>query len=248
MLPPNSSPPGFRIPGRKPILCYVTDRRSFLGARRKDSLDPLLERIELLAAAGVDWIQLREKDLSGKQSAALTSEALLRVRKPAGQAKDRTSILVNDRLDVALAEQAGGVHLGENSLPMQEVKRLLAASPARKSLPRDFRAGVSCHSLEAAESAATAGADYIFFGPVFATPSKASYGAPQGLDRLARVCASLTIPVLAIGGITLENAPACFLAGASGIAAIRLFQDCADPASIVRALGRQSPESRTDFP
>jgi len=222
------------------MLCYVTDRRSFLAAPQKDVLDPLLERIELVAAAGIDWIQLRERDLSGKQSASLTREALHRVSMQAGHAKGRTCILVNDRLDVALGEQAGGVHLGENSLPVQEAKRLLEASRAAKSVPRDFLAGVSCHSLEAAQSAASAGADYIFFGPVFATPSKAAYGAPQGLDRLAELCTSVTIPVLAIGGINLENAPACFSAGASGIAAIRLFQDSADPASIVRALRPQS--------
>jgi thiamine-phosphate pyrophosphorylase len=231
-----------------PILCYVTDRRSLGAAPRKDLLDPLLEKIELVAAAGVDWIQLREKDLSGKQSAWLAREALLRVLKHAGPGKGRTRILVNDRLDVALAEQAGGVHLGENSLPVQEAKRLLEASPAAKSFPRDFLAGVSCHSLEAAQSAAAAGADYIFFGPVFATPSKAAYGAPQGLERLAELCASVTIPVLAIGGITLENAPACFSAGASGIAAIRLFLDSADPASMVRAIRRQSFSPKTDWP
>jgi thiamine-phosphate pyrophosphorylase len=222
------------------MLCYVTDRRSILAAHQRDLLDPLLERIELVAAAGVDWIQLRERDLSGKQSASLAREALHRVSIEAGHAKGGTCILVNDRLDVALGEQAGGVHLGENSLPVQEAKRLLEASRAAKSVPRDFLAGVSCHSLEAAQSAASAGADYIFFGPVFATPSKAAYGAPQGLDRLAELCTSVTIPVLAIGGITLENAPACFSAGASGIAAIRLFQDSADPASIVRALRPQS--------
>jgi len=238
--PPNSLPPGSQLLGRKPILCYVTDRRRFLAAPHEDLFDLLLEKIELLAAAGVDWIQLREKDLSGKQSAWLTRQALLRVSQRAGHAQGATRILVNDRLDVALSEQAGGVHLGENSLPVQEANRLLEASPAAKSLPPDFLAGVSCHSLEAAQSAASAGADYIFFGPVFATPSKAAYGAPQGLDRLAELCTSVTIPVLAIGGINLENAPACFSAGASGIAAIRLFQDSADPASIVRALRPQS--------
>jgi thiamine-phosphate pyrophosphorylase len=238
--PLNSSPLDSKPLARKPILCYVTDRRSFLAASQKDLLDPLLERIELAAAAGVDWIQLRERDLSGKQYASLTREAVDRVLQQAGHAKVRTRILVNDRLDVALAEQAGGVHLGENSLPVQETRRLLAASPAAKSVPRGFFAGVSSHSLEAAQSAASAGADYIFFGPVFATPSKAAYGAPQGLDRLAQLCTSVAIPVLAIGGITLENAPACFSAGASGIAAIRLFQDSADPASIVRAIRPQS--------
>ncbi len=238
---PNSSPldskPHLRT---KPILCYVTDRLNLQVAPRLDLLEPLLDKIELVAAAGVDWIQLREKDLSGKQSASLTREALRRVSKQASHTRLPTRILVNDRLDVAIAEQAGGVHLGENALPGQEAKRLLLASPAAQSLSQDFLVGVSCHSLEAAKSAASAGAGYIFFGPVFATPSKAIYGAPQGLERLAEVCNSVRIPVLAIGGITLENAPSCFSARASGIAAIRLFQDSPDPASMVNALRHQN--------
>jgi thiamine-phosphate pyrophosphorylase len=149
-------------------------------------------------------------------------------------------ILVNDRLDVAVAEKAAGVHLGENSLRVEEAKLLVAAVRAAQAPPHDFLLGVSCHSLEAAQSAASAGANYIFFGPVFATPSKAAYGPPQGLDQLAQVCASIKIPVLAIGGITLENAPACLSAGAAGIAAIRLFQDSPNPAGIVRALREQT--------
>jgi thiamine-phosphate pyrophosphorylase len=193
-------------------------------------------KIELVAAAGVDWIQLREKDLSGRSSASLAREALRRASKQAGHAPAAVRILVNDRLDVAIAERAGGVHLGENSLPVEDAKRLLAASQAGQTLSHDFMLGVSCHSLEAAQSAASAGANYIFFGPVFPTPSKAAYGAPQGLDHLAEVCASVTIPVLAIGGITVENASACFAAGAAGIAAIRLFQDSTDPSGLVRAL------------
>jgi thiamine-phosphate pyrophosphorylase len=96
--------------------------------------------------------------------------------------------------------------------------------------------GASCHSLEGAKSAASGGAGYLFFGPVFATPSKAAFGPPQGVERLAEVCRAIAIPVLAIGGITLENAGACLAAGAAGLAAIRLFQDASDPAATVRAL------------
>jgi thiamine-phosphate pyrophosphorylase len=239
--PPNSSALDSKsLPDGKPILCYVTDRSSLPVTAQNDWIELLLEKIEAAAAAGVDWIQLREKDLSGKLSSSLAREALRRVSQQASHAQRATRVLVNDRLDVALAEQAGGVHLGENSLPIQEAKRLLLASPAAKTSPPCFLVGVSCHSLEAAQSAAIAGADYLFFGPVFATPSKAAYGAPQGLERLAEVCTSVSIPILAIGGITPENAPSCFSAGASGIAAIRLFQDSADPASIVRAFRQQS--------
>ena len=96
----------------------------------------------------------------------------------------------------------------------------------------DFMVGVSCHSLESARAAERGGADYIFFGPVFATPSKAAFGAPQGTERLGKVCASVEIPVLAIGGMNLENAGACIAAGAAGIAAIRLFQDAVDSAGL----------------
>jgi thiamine-phosphate pyrophosphorylase len=224
----------------KPILCYVTGRQSLSAAPQEVLTELLLDKIELLAEAGVDWIQLREKDLSGKQSASLTREALKRVSKQAGQTKSAARIIVNDRLDVALAEQTGGVHLGENSVPVEEAKRLLRSSPGAQTLAHEFLVGVSCHSLEAAKSAALAGADHLFFGPIFATPSKAAYGSPQGLHRLAEVCRSVNIPVLAIGGITLANASYCLSAGASGLAAIRLFQDSADPVSLVRALRQQS--------
>ena len=104
---------------------------------------------------------------------------------------------MNDRLDVALAANAAGVHLGENSLPLEAV-----AEWRRSSGRTDFLIGVSCHSLDAARAAERGGADYIFFGPVFATPSKAAFGPPQGIERLREVCAAVKIPVLAIGGIT----------------------------------------------
>jgi thiamine-phosphate pyrophosphorylase len=236
---------------RKPILCYVTDRRSLEAATQTASLDLLLEKIEQIAAAGIDWIQLREKDLSARSCASLAREALRRASKRTAQAGSPVRpltglplripprILVNDRLDVAIAEQADGVHLGENSLPPRDAQRLIAASQSAQTLPQDFILGVSCHSLEAAQSAAAAGANYIFFGPIFPTPSKATYGAPQGLDRLSEACASVKIPVLAIGGITLENAAACLAAGASGIAAIRLFQDSSDPSATVNAIRRR---------
>jgi thiamine-phosphate pyrophosphorylase len=187
----------------------------------------LAEKIAMFVAAGVDWVQIREKDLPARQLAALVREALRRTR-----TVNSTRILVNDRVDVALAEGAAGVHLGESSLPVHEVKSLIRSRVSG----RDILVGVSCHSLESAKSAATGGADYILFGPIFATPSKAAFGEPQGVARLAEICGALTIPVLAIGGITLENAGACFRAGAAGIAAIRLFQDATDPAAVMQAL------------
>jgi thiamine-phosphate pyrophosphorylase len=192
--------------------------------------EPLLGIVE--SAAAVDWIQIREKDLSGREYATLTRETVQRTAKCADGSGRTPRILVNDRLDVAIAERAGGVHLGENSLPVREAKRLVEA----RASSVDFLFGVSCHSLDAALSAAREGADYLIFGPVFPTPSKAVYGSPQGIDALAAVCHSVSIPVLAIGGITVENSASCLSAGAAGIAAIRLFQDAADIASVVRAL------------
>ena len=220
-------------PRPRPILCYVTDRRSLPPS---SSNEPLLQLIERSARAGVDWIQLREKDLSPRACAALTREALLSVQNASRRESLPARVLLNDRPDLALAEGAGGVHLGESSLPVEEAKRLLQDFSRRQPPPKGFLVGVSCHSVESAISAANAGVDYVFFGPVFATPSKAVFGQPQGLERLAAVCRSVDIPVLAIGGVTVENAAACFEAGASGIAAIRLFQDAAEPAKIVQSI------------
>jgi len=205
------------------VLCYVTDRRSLAGPAEATEL--LLEKIEQAARAGVDWIQLREKDLSGNQLAELAQGALQR-------ATSSSAILINDRLDVALAVNAGGVQLRERSLPVKEAKKLVNERGAKGH----FLVGASVHSQDAAVQAEADGADYVIFGPVYATPSKAEFGQPQGLVRLQAVCERVKIPVLAIGGITLENARECFAAGASGIAAIRLFQDAADLRTLVSKL------------
>lgn len=226
-------------PDGMPMLCYVTDRRSLASSPEENSTERLVRKIEAAAAAGVSWIQIREKDLSGKDFTVLTRQALKRVSRISSSARNVTRILVNDRLDVALALQAGGVHLGENSLRASEAKRLVLASQAAETLSRDFLVGVSCHSLEAAKSAAAEGVDYILFGPIFPTPSKAAYGVSQGLDRLAEICQSVSVPVLAIGGITLANSASCFSAGARGIAAIRLFQEAGDPAGVVKTIRQQ---------
>jgi len=217
-----------------PLLCYVTDRRSLPGVAPEAWFSALVQKIEQVASAGVHWVQIREKDLSARELAALTRQILWST---ALSSKRRgVRILVNDRLDVALAEHAGGVHLGEKSLPVQEAKRLVQSRSLQGSGSGDFLFGVSCHSLEAAQTAESSGADYVFFGPVFATPSKAAFGASQGLDRLAEVCRAVAIPVIAIGGITLENAACCQNSGAAGLAAIRLFQEVDHPASILESL------------
>jgi thiamine-phosphate pyrophosphorylase len=252
------APSNLRAGRNVPILCYVTDRKSVSHAAPTDLSSALIRKIAAIASAGVDWIQLRERDLSARSLSNLTREAFrLMAAQPAPE-RGTTRILINDRVDVALAEHTGGVHLGEKGLPVSEVRVFVesrvpfrvaqalpltpptlpvrAQAPATSPAPDDFLLGVSCHSLEAAKFAATNGADYIFFGPIFATPSKAGMGNPQGTTLLAEVCRSIHIPVLALGGITRENAAACIIAGAAGIAAIRLFQDAPDSTAIVKEL------------
>ena len=216
----------------RPILCYVTDRRSLPLSTSADAHNLLFASVERAAAAGVDWIQLREKDFSGKEWEELVHESLRRISR-AGAA---TRLLVNDRLDVALACGAGGVHLSENGLPVSEACRLRDEFFSSRSEKRDFVVGVSCHSLGASLGAARAGADYIYFSPIFNTPSKANYGPPQGLDRLATICRALAVPVVAIGGISTENAQSCLQAGAAGVAAIRLFQEPSELNDTLRGL------------
>jgi thiamine-phosphate pyrophosphorylase len=215
----------------RPILCAVTDRSALSPAA--SPVSALLLKIAEAQSAGVDWIQIREKDLPGRILAALLNSAVAQSASAKGNLP-RSKILVNDRLDVALLGQAAGVHVGENSLPVADVRRLVDA--VRSSTDPPFLIGASCHSLLAARVAADSGANYLIFGPVFATPSKAQYGPPQGLDRLAEVCQAVDVPVLAIGGIDPQNAASCLEAGASGIAAIRLFQDAVDLPALVRAL------------
>jgi thiamine-phosphate pyrophosphorylase len=205
-------------------LCYVTDRKALAGSA-EEQIRLLLEKIENAARAGVDWIQIRERDLSGRELAALVSEALRRLPRSC-------RILVNDRLDVALAVGAGGVHLGEQSLPVEEAKRLVR----ERKFASAFLVGVSTHSVESARAAERNGGDYVIFGPVYETPSKVTFGPPQGLKRLAEACQGVSVPVIAIGGITMENARECESAGAAGIAAIRLFQDAADVAKMAQDL------------
>ena len=215
-----------------PIVCYVTDRRSLPLAVSSDAIPILLKTVEAVAAAGADWIQLREKDLCGKESLDLARSALQAIRASA----PRTRILVNDRVDVALAAGAGGVHLSENGFSVPDAHRLCARFEKDSGKQLDFLVGVSCHSLGSALGAARDGADYIYFSPIFHTPSKAFYGPPQGVERLRQICRAVSIPVIAIGGITLENVASCYSAGAAGAAAIRLFQESADLPSIVRAI------------
>jgi thiamine-phosphate pyrophosphorylase len=212
------------------LLCYLTDRRLL---SKPASLDALLQHIEWAAAAGVDWIQVREKDLSARELVDFTRRAIATINRAAVEKKG-CRIIVNDRIDVALAAGASGVHLSTSSIPPSEAVTWLREGNA----PKDFTVGVSCHSLDEAVSAEKARANYIFFGPVYETPSKLNFGAPQGIEKLAEVCRSIGIPVVAIGGITEENAVSCVRAGASGIAAIRMFQQAQDSSALAETVSR----------
>ncbi|MEE8256730.1 MAG: thiamine phosphate synthase, partial [Acidobacteriota bacterium] len=135
----------------------------------------------------------------------------------------------NDRLDVAVAAGAAGVHLPAHGFPVDEVRR---------SYP-ELLIGASTHNLEELRRAADGGAGFAVFGPVFETPSKKAYGPPVGLEKLAEAARAVNIPVLALGGVTLENAADCLRAGAAGLAAISLFQqshDLEETATRLRAL------------
>ncbi|HET9942612.1 MAG TPA: thiamine phosphate synthase [Terriglobia bacterium] len=174
------------------IRCYVTDRRH----------GDLLPYVSAAIRNGVDIIQIREKDLDARALYELTC----RIRDAA--AGTPTKVLVNDRLDIALAANLDGVHLPANGLPASRVRPLVRLL------------GCSTHTLAEALQAERDGADFAIFGPIFETPGK----APVGLDALKQVTSAVRIPVLAIGGITLENSREVLDAGAAGIAAIRLFQ------------------------
>lgn len=177
------------------LRCYITDRLALGG--------DLLPAVERNVAAGVDYIQIREKDLEGRALADLTRHI---VALTAGSA---TRVLVNDRLDVALACAAHGVHLRGGSLPPALLRRIT---------PPAFLIGISCHSIEGLHRAG--GADFAVFGPVFDSPK----GQGMGLPALTQACHATRLPVLALGGVSFEREAQCLRAGAAGIAGIRLFQ------------------------
>jgi thiamine-phosphate pyrophosphorylase len=206
-----------------PLLCYITDRRA-LAPR------PLLECIIEAMEAGVDLVQIREKDLPAPDLLELATTAAHVAGRHAARAT-RPRVILNDRLDVALAAGAHGVHLGGSSMPTCEVRAALSArhDPA-------FWVGVSCHSAGDVKQAEDAGADYALLGPIFETPSKLIYGPPLGLKPLEQAARASKMPVLALGGITVLRVKSCLEAGASGVAGISIFQSCSSLESRVSEL------------
>lgn len=182
----------------------------------------ILRLVQAAVDAEVPLFQIREKALHARVLYELTARAAEITR------GSKTRLLVNDRSDIARTAGADGVHLTTQSLPVQVVRKIYGS---------ELLIGVSTHSLQAAREAAGAGADFVVFGPVFETESKRVYGAPQGLEKLREVARKLReFPVVAIGGITLDNVEKCFAAGASGVAAIRLLNDATNLVSIVERI------------
>jgi thiamine-phosphate pyrophosphorylase len=209
------------------LLYYITDRMSFPGdesVRR----NRLLAKISEAARAGVDYVQLREKDLLTRDLESLARQAVAAIETVKTENPEiRTALLINSRTDVALAVRSDGVHLRSSDISPQEVRTIWekcgAGANAREASPTPLLIGVSCHSQEEVIRAACGGATFAVFAPVFEKKNAPNTPA-KGLQSLKKACEA-EIPVLALGGITLSNARSCLDSGAAGIAAIRLFQD-----------------------
>jgi thiamine-phosphate pyrophosphorylase len=195
-------------------LLVVTDRHQTSGR----PLVPLLQRV---LAAGTHAIQLRERDLSARELVTLAREV------QAVTASRRSQLLINDRIDVALALEGVGVHLRSNSLPVSVARQLLG--PQRLL-------GVSVHALDEVVQAESQGADYIVLGPIYETPSKQMFGPPLGIHTLEKACRLVRIPIIGIGGVTAARACEMRRAGAFGVAVITAVLGAADVVSATREL------------
>ncbi|HEX2438237.1 MAG TPA: thiamine phosphate synthase [Methylomirabilota bacterium] len=193
-------------------LCLVTDRTQTRGRELVSVVEECLE-------AGLPAVQVREKDLGAGDLARLCRRLL-------GSVRDRgAQLVVNDRVDVALAVGADAVQRTHTSLPVEDIRAIVGGR---------LRIGVSVHSLIDAVEAEVKGADWVTYGPVYDTPSKRAYGPPQGLERLAEVAGRLRIPVVAIGGITPQRVKEVRAAGARGVAAISFILAADSPADATR--------------
>ena len=191
------------LTGRRPIFYYITDRK----ALRSGSL---LSSISRAVSWGIDYVQIREKDLADRDLFLLIGKVLKLVHGTSCR------VLVNGRADLALAAGAHGVHLPSTGIRIGELCSWL---------PRDFLLGVSVHSVAEARFAAAEGAHYLLLGPIFPTLSKLRLGSPLGLTAFHRICSELPIPIFGLGGIQTRMVPLVLKAGASGIAGIGIFQE-----------------------
>ena len=225
------------------LLYYITNRAAF-AADEPTRRRRLLEKIFEAARAGIDYIQLREKDLPTRELESLAREAINTIRQARELAADSrqpaTALLINSRADVAMAIGAEGVHLRSGDISPREVAMIWKKSALGvggetrpgTTAPLTPLIAVSCHSPEEVVEAAGHGATLAVFAPVFEKRT----ASPAGLGALGKACQA-NIPVLALGGVTLSNARSCLDAGAAGIAAIRLFQE-GDIAAVVETLRR----------
>jgi thiamine-phosphate pyrophosphorylase len=195
-------------------LYLCTDRKLLLGR-------PLPEAVEAAIEGGVTMVQLREKGASGREFFDIARELLALTRSKG------VPLIINDRLDIALAAGADGVHLGQSDLPCLEARRIAG---------KDFIIGISAHTPEEALSAQADGADYIGAGAVFPTGSKADAGAVIGIEGIRAVAGAVKIPVAGIGGINPGNAASVIAAGAAGLAVISAILSQSDIRAAALAL------------
>jgi thiamine-phosphate diphosphorylase len=223
----STSPPDHGPRIRPPIVMMVTDRsRTGASGNAAVTIDALVAAIGRAARAGVDLVQIRERDLEGGGLLHLAAGALAAV------AGTGTRILINDRVDVALAARAHGVHLPA---------RGIAASRLRTIAPPSMLVGRSVHAVDEALAAERdGGCDYLIFGTVFASAVKPAGHIISGVDALADVCRAVRLPVLAIGGITIDRAAAAAAAGAAGVAAITLFAQAEEAELRTRVRGARA--------
>jgi thiamine-phosphate pyrophosphorylase len=207
----------------RPCLCLVSDRSRLPPPEplvaELPALGPLADRLVVAGEAGVDLLQIREPDLAPADLVGLVRDVKRRLEGRAAR------VLVNERLDAALAAEADGVHLKADSIPTALVRR---------HVPAAFLVGRSVHSVDEARRAEDEGADYVIFGTVFASGSKPRGHRTAGLDALAAVVQAVRLPVIAIGGISLNTVAAAAEAGAWGVAAIGLFFDASGPMDDLR--------------
>ena len=209
------------------LLYYITDRSQFAG-REEERQRQLVDRIARAAAAGIELVQLREKDLPARDVAQLATAALRDIHIRGAS----TRLLINSRIDIALACGAHGVHLTSTD-PGAEQARSVVRLAGDKRVQDDFLIAVSCHSIAEVRSTVERGADMAVLAPIFekilAPREPAGEAAPRqigiGCEVLRQACSTTAKPVLALGGVTLDNAADCMRAGAAGIAGIRLFQE-----------------------
>jgi thiamine-phosphate pyrophosphorylase len=205
---------------RTPLVYLISDRQMLARQKPRPDTTALIDFLCAAIDAGVDLIQLRERDLSPRALLAI-ADALVPVARTAG-----AILLINDRADLAACAGAG-VHLTTRSMPADAVRRAFGQS---------LLVGASTHNLAEADTAARAGADFIVFGPVFETESKKAYGPPVGLAALREVVERLTIPVIALGGIKPCNFHDALQTGAAGVAAISMFVEADDLGGLVRQI------------